>query len=692
MKDNKKYISMPLILFLVVIFFFTSAPKAEAATIKMSSTAFTLTAGSTRTLSVLGTTKKVTWSSNNRSIATVTSKGKVTAKAPGTTTIYATVNGKKLSSKVTVVKISKSSATLVSGSTKTLSVAGTKNKITWSSGNKSVATVSSSGKITAKSAGTATIYASVNGVKLSSKITVVKISKSSATLSVGDSKTLSVSGTKNKITWSSSNKSIATVSSSGKITAKAAGTATIYASVNGVKLSSKITVVKISKTSVSLTVGDTKTLSVTGTKDTITWSSSDKSIATVSSSGKITAKAAGTATIYASVNGVKLSSKITVKKPVAPTPTVTPAPTSPPTTSSSLPQESQTKKVVGYYAAWSKYSGFTPDKIDATKLTHINYAFANIGSDLKITLGYPDIDAANIKQLNQLKIVNPALKTLISVGGWSWSARFSDAALTEEFRNTFAKSAVDFIVKYGFDGIDIDWEYPVSGGLATNTRRPEDKQNFTLLLKTLREMLNKQEAIDGKDYVLTFAGAAGSWYLKNIELMEINKYIDYANIMTYDIHGSWEPLTNFNSPLYSIDPLQPYKISLDTTITEWLNTGFPKEKLNMGVPFYGYIYKSVANINQGLYQTYSGIATISYANIAGNYINTPGYVRYFHETSKVPYLFNGSTFITYEDEQSMAEKASYVTSKGLGGIMIWELSQDPNRVLLGQLYKTLNQK
>jgi chitinase len=660
---SKKHISIPVFLALLLILAVFDIQQVQAATVKLSRSAVTLPVNSTKTLTVLGTKKKIIWSSSKRSVATVSTSGKVSAKAPGTATITASINGKKLYSKITVIKISHSSATLAAGATKTLSVAGTKNKITWSSGNKAIATVSSSGKVTAKSPGSATIYASVNGVKLSSKITVAKISHSSATLAEGATKTLSVTGTKNKITWSSGNKAIATVSSSGKVTAKSPGSVTIYASVNGVKLSSKITVVKISHSSATLAEGATKTLSVAGTKSTITWSSSNKAIAAVSSSGKVTAKAPGTATIYAAFSGIKLSSKITVKKDL---------------------------KTVGYYAAWSRYSGFTPDKIDAKKLTHINYAFANIGSDLRITLGYPDIDEANIKQLNQLKTINPSLRTIISIGGWSWSSRFSDVALTEESRRIFAESCIEFMLKYGFDGIDIDWEYPVSGGLPTNIRRTEDKQNFTLLLKTLREVLDKQKAIDGKNYILTFAGAAGNWYVKNVELSKINQYVDFAYIMTYDIHGSWEPLTNFNAPLYSNDPLQPYKISVDSAINDWLNAGFPKEKLIMGVPFYGFIYKSVTNINRGLYQTYSGSSSISYANIAANYFHLTDYIRYYHEDSKVPYLFNGSTFITYEDEQSMTEKANYVRGKGLSGIMIWELSHDPNKVLLNQLYQALH--
>lgn len=378
------------------------------------------------------------------------------------------------------------------------------------------------------------------------------------------------------------------------------------------------------------------------------------------------------------------SNTITVTTSGTTLPTPEPEPTPVPEPE---PNPAPAAKVVGYYAAWAAYSGFTPDKIDASKLTHINYAFANIGSDLKISMGYPDIDPVNFTKLNSLKQINPNLKTLIAVGGWTWSARFSDAALTDVSRTAFADSCVDFIVKYGFDGVDIDWEYPVSGGLSTNVYRPEDKQNFTLLLQKLRERLDIRGQLDGKKYILSFAGGAGNFYLNNTEMGSLHQYVDFANIMTYDIHGTWDKYTDFNAPLYNNNDASPqYKWSVDASVNAWLKTGFPAEKLVMGVPFYGYKYNSVVNENNGLYQTYSGGTSIGFASIKANYLNGSSYTRYFHAASLVPWLFNGSTFISYEDEQSMGLKTQYVKSKGLGGAMIWELSQDPDRVLLNSLY------
>ncbi|MFY9115382.1 MAG: glycoside hydrolase family 18 protein, partial [Dethiobacteria bacterium] len=133
-----------------------------------------------------------------------------------------------------------------------------------------------------------------------------------------------------------------------------------------------------------------------------------------------------------------------------------------------------------------------------------------------------------------------------------------------------------------------------------------------------------------------------------------------------------------------------YKWSVDAGVKAWLNAGFPKEKLVMGVPFYGHRYNGVTNSNNGLYQRYySGGSSISYAQVVANYLHASGYRRYYHSESMVPWLFNGSTFISYEDEQSMRLKAKYVKDNGLAGAMIWELSHDPNRVLLNSLYEGL---
>lgn len=599
--------------------------------------------------------------------------------------LFLTSTSNQFNVKAATLQISSKSLTLSVNHYKTLYISGTHNRVSWSSSNSTIAAVNSTGRVTAKNPGTATITARVSGKSFYCKVKVINLSSSSAVLTVGASKTLTVNGSSDAVTWYSDNPGIAAVSSLGKVTAKAYGSTTVYASLSGKKLFCTVTVLKLSSNSITLNTGDTKALKVYGTTKTVCWSSDNNSMATVASSGVITAKSAGTTKVTAAVLGIKLTAVITVNSTadlIVESMDVTLA-------ESEMNQTDKDVKIIGYYAAWSRYSGFTPNKIDASKLTIINYAFANIGSDLKIILGFPDIDPTNISSLNQLKQINPNLKTVISVGGWSWSQHFSDAALTQESRAAFADSCIDFLVKYNFDGVDIDWEYPVAGGFSGNIRRLEDKYNFTLLLKILREKLDARGQLDGKRYLLSFAGAAGNWYLNNIEADKISQYVDYVNLMTYDLHGSWDTYTDLNAPLYSSDPLPPNNICVDKSVNNWLKAGFSKNKIVMGVPFFGYIYKGVPNANNGFGQTFSGGASISYANIAANYLLQPEYQKFYHTSSRVPWLFNGSTFISYENEQSMTEKAQYVRNNGLSGVMIWELSQDPNKILLNSLYQEL---
>lgn len=344
------------------------------------------------------------------------------------------------------------------------------------------------------------------------------------------------------------------------------------------------------------------------------------------------------------------------------------------------------KLVVGYYASWSAYNGYTPLNIPAGKLTHVNYAFAKIGDDLKIAMGDSYIDPTNFAKLNELKKTYPQLKTLISIGGWEDSGKFSDAALTDASRTVFADSVVAFLKQYGFNGVDLDWEYPVSGGLSTNVRRAEDKTNFTLLLQKLREKLDAQGKLDGSTYLLSIAGGADTSYVRNTELSKIGAVVDFATIMTYDIHGSWDYYTDFCAPLYTPTGSSPqYQWSVDAAVKAWTASGFPGSKLIMGVPFYGYLYHSVSGGNNGLYQTFFGASSITYDNIVSNYLSAPGYTKYVHNDAKVPWLFNGSTFISYDDEQSIALKASYITQNQLGGAAIWELSQNKGGQLVNAL-------
>lgn len=278
---------------------------------------------------------------------------------------------------------------------------------------------------------------------------------------------------------------------------------------------------------------------------------------------------------------------------------------------------------------------------------------------------------------------------MISIGGWTLSGSFSDVALTEASREKFAVSAVEFMVEYGFDGLDIDWEYPVGGGLESNVYRPEDKQNYTLLLGELREQLDIQESIDGNDYQLTIASPAGFDKIANYDLAGMSEYLDFFNVMTYDYHGSWEKETNHQAALYSNpdDPseyAQTYTVS--STVQQYLDSGVAAEDIVLGAPLYGRSWTGVGDVNDGLYQAATGAGPGTWENGVLDYhdlyakVNDPnsGYVRYWDDAAKVPYVYNDSlgVFSTYEDTQSLGMKLDYLKEQGLGGMFFWEASAD----------------
>jgi chitinase len=380
-----------------------------------------------------------------------------------------------------------------------------------------------------------------------------------------------------------------------------------------------------------------------------------------------------------------------------PTPTVKPAPTPNPTSSTSG------NRFIAYFTEWGIYGrNYHVSNIPADQITHINYAFANVSSSGECVMGdsYADIDKfypgdswdagvlrGNFNQLNKLKVAYPKLKTLISVGGWTWSGNFPMAAATAASRDKFAKSCVQFAAQYGFDGVDIDWEYPVSGGLTNGT--PEDKQNFTLLLQALRTELNAQGQKDGKNYLLTIAAPAGATTLANLEIAKIAAILDWINLMTYDFHGAWENQTGFNAALYAqsgdqaTDPLVRTSNNVDAAVQAYLSAGVPPKKLVVGAPVYGRGWAGVPSTNNGLYQSATGpsqgtweAGVLDWHDIKQNYL--PKMIRYWDTEGQVPYLYNPSTkvFITYDDEESTNKKVDYILSKGLGGVMIWELSSD----------------
>jgi chitinase len=422
--------------------------------------------------------------------------------------------------------------------------------------------------------------------------------------------------------------------------------------------------------------------------------------------------------------------------------------------------------IVGYFADWAIYGrGYFPKDIPANRLTHINYAFATPTADGKCGIldpwadyqrtfaasesvdGVADDSAnpdqhlfGNFNQLRKLKAANSHLKIMMSIGGWSDSVYFSDVAATAAAREKFVNSCIDMLIKGNlpadpvnswppqsggpgagagvFDGIDVDWEYPVCCGLEGNHNAPADRHNATLLFRNFRDRLDAVGANTGHRYLLTAAIPSGYEQAGvSYQLVKVTKILNWINVMAYDFHGTWEDSTNHNSP-FTEDPADPSPPAARPywntvgSINWFRHAGVPARKLVVGMPFYANQYIRVPNLNHGLYQPYNNdgmdqnegdwatTSSLTYhdlvdvAGIVAPYSvdghaprGLSGYTRLWNAAAGEPYLWNSATqrlgetvgsFISYDDPRSLAERARFIKEKGLRGAMFWELSNDDN--------------
>lgn len=320
---------------------------------------------------------------------------------------------------------------------------------------------------------------------------------------------------------------------------------------------------------------------------------------------------------------------------------------------------------------------------DLVKLTHLNVAFGHVQND--------EIRTEHMKHMDVLRSIkgeHPELNIILSVGGWS-AGGFSEAASSEKGRSTMANSAVRILTDYPFDGIDLDWEYPCYGEAGIQSS-PDDKKNFTLLLKTMRDALDRKGVQDGRHYLLTIAAGADQYYVDGTEMKQVQQYLDFVQVMTYDMRGGFQILTGHHTNLYTPSG-DLFRISTESSINMFVQAGVPREKIVIGVAFYSRIWQQVPDINQGLHQMAGSTGGYGpdFTDLAANYINSNGYTRYWDEEAKAPYLFNGTSFISYDDEESIRHKCDYVKNNNLGGMMFWEYGCDQTHRLLDTIHKGL---
>ena len=322
---------------------------------------------------------------------------------------------------------------------------------------------------------------------------------------------------------------------------------------------------------------------------------------------------------------------------------------------------------------------------DLKRLDYIHIAFALVNDRGEVYWDQKGTEGV----LSEIKKVNPDIKIVISIGGWGADG-FSQAAATPEGRQKFAESAVKIMQENKLDGIDVDWEYPCSSqaGIASS---PEDKVTFTLLMKELREQIDACQ----KGQTLSIAAGALRSYLDDTVMREVQKYLDYVQLMTYDFFNIFSPTTGHHANLYETG-ITEQKSSADSAVKMFVEAGVPIEKIVMGAAFYGRSWIGIPDAMHGFGQPVDSKLNIGrkdycgYGTICNMLESGEGnYTYYWDDDAKAAYVYNGDCFISYEDKRALSHKVEYVKEHQMKGIMFWEYSEDQTRTLVEHLHNEL---
>nr|MBR4280119.1 hypothetical protein [Clostridia bacterium] len=312
---------------------------------------------------------------------------------------------------------------------------------------------------------------------------------------------------------------------------------------------------------------------------------------------------------------------------------------------------------------------------DARALDQLNYSFALIKD------GRADgFHWMGLKKVQAFLKRNPHVDGVVSIGGWG-AEGFSDACLTAEGRRVLADSLLRLMDDCGFVGIDVDWEYPGVPGTGIVSRPEVDVENWYAFLELLREGLDQRETLHGREYHLSVALGAGDQQLNVLDPARLAPLLDQAVVMAYDMAG-FDRITGHHSGLY---PGEDRALSGARAVKYLVDGGLPAEKILLGVPAYGRVWRQVSGGGDGLGQraNTSGNKTISFDELLR--LEKEGYTRYFDEKAQVPWWFNGSTFVSGDDDRSIASKGKWVVDNGLQGIAVWQYTQDAEGAMLGML-------
>ncbi|KAJ2355441.1 hypothetical protein IWW50_004719, partial [Coemansia erecta] len=369
-------------------------------------------------------------------------------------------------------------------------------------------------------------------------------------------------------------------------------------------------------------------------------------------------------------------------------------------------------RVIGYYAGWEKDQ---TNGVDLTKYTHVNIAFGIPIADGSITF----VDKFNMTEA-VAEIHASKAKASLSLGGWSGSYAFSDIMKCPSASDKFTTEIVNMMRANNLDGIDIDWEYPGQAGDTCNAvDEANDTPNYLKFLQNLRKTLDAEFPQEHK--LLTMSVRVQPFAVDGAPMADVTDFasvIDFANIMIYDINGTWQPQTGPNAP-FDYEDDKGAAFSYIAAIDAWTSAGWPAAKLNAGLPFYGRSATALVDMTKdplNQYQNQSSVlplgdqadhvaedvcagtsgvsGTWQYKNLrAQGVLTTPAtaaapWVRQWDEITQTPWLFNPTTkqYISYDDPKSIKVKVDYAASKGLGGVMVWALYMDYQGELLDTIH------
>ena len=311
------------------------------------------------------------------------------------------------------------------------------------------------------------------------------------------------------------------------------------------------------------------------------------------------------------------------------------------------------QRVVGYYPQWV-VGNLPVNEIDLNVVTHVIHSFAWPNENGSIS-SYDGMFGSGISDV----IHNQGAKLLLSLGGWGNHAGFEAISGDDGLRELFINNLASILLVNGYDGVDLDWEFPDS---------EMDRENLNLLVSEMDSMF----AIINSDWMITMAIPVSNWFGQWHDFEFLVNHIDFFNAMTYGTHGNWSSHSGHLAPLYFSPPSDPDG-SCHASMNYLSNTrGIPKSKLNMGMPFWGVKWES-SNINESFTGNTVDIMYYDIPELIGN-----GWTYYWDNDALCPYLIkdDNTRVITYENQQSIGLKCQYVLEQELGGVMIWALSYD----------------